>query len=86
MVDFLENKPQVKIKTPLKAKINGYPIGPIINPPIRAPKAVDKGEKIVSTAADSSGYFFNLLDNNPLLPEFVIKLPMFLPSIIAKIR
>ena len=53
-------------------------------PEIKAPKAIPKGAKIVSTAPASSGLSFNFWEINPDLPELVIRLPTNLPKLINK--
>src|SRR3989338_8966239 len=73
--------PTPKIKTPKIIKIKGYPRGMIINPPTSAPIAVAKGEKTVSTAADSPVFSLSLAVNNPERPDPTISEPAYCPII-----
>lgn len=53
-------------------------------PEIKAPKAIPRGEKMVSMAPASSGFSFNFWEIKPDLPELQIKSPATLPKLINK--
>ena len=71
----LRERAKNRISIPPKTKIPEYPTYPTSKPPTNEPKAVPRGENIVSKAPASLGWEEKILDTKPDLAELDIKFP-----------